>query len=124
MAKLTRKQLEAIVKKEAPGYHIARQSGAADAREAQVKADEITPDLEQLKKKYGGGESASGASDAAPRKATKSTRKSARKSTAATSDGAQIVALESDRPADPWDRGSRPKSIVISDSGRVIGRQG
>lgn len=121
MAKLTRKQLEAIVKKEAPGYHIARQSGAADAREALVKPDEITPDLDQLKKKYGG-ENPGGA-DAGPRKTAKAASKSARKSSAAP-DGAQIVALESDRPADPWDRGSRPKSIVVSDSGRIIGRQG
>jgi len=123
MAKLTRKQLETIVKKEAPGYHIARQSGAADAREAQVKPDEITPDLDQLKKKYGGESTGSGA-DALPRKATKAASKSARKATASSADGAQIVALESDRPADPWDRGSRPKSIVVSDSGKVIGRQG
>jgi hypothetical protein len=39
-------------------------------------------------------------------------------------DGDQIVALEPEHPADPWDRRSQAKSIVVDRDGKVIGRQG
>src|SRR5207244_1938795 len=127
MAKLSRKQLEAIVKREAPGYRIARSSPAdsVDAREAPAIAEDTTPDLEQLRQmssKGGNPGTGADAGRAAPRGKSAKKKSSAPESTA--NDDAQIIALEPENPADPWDRGSRPKSIVVDGKGNVIGRQG
>lgn len=119
MAKLTPKRLEEIVRKEAPGYRVARPpSDAADARQ-QLSADaaeETTPDVEQAKRKPAPSRSVQEPADAVhPARA---------KAADASDDDDQIVALEPEMPVDPWDRGSRPKSIVVDGTGKVIGRQG
>lgn len=124
--KLTPQQLDEVVKREAPGYQVARKpSAAADAREqhAERAAEDMTPDVEQAKRK-----SAPKAPGSAPD--ARATSRAAAPSGAgglaadAADDDVQIVALEPQHPVDPWDRGSRPKSIVVNGDGRVIGRQG
>jgi len=115
MAKLSRKDLEKVVEKEAPGYEIAGSGSASDAAgDAAPSADEATPDLEQMQRKYGGDDASGSASDGP----------AAAKSTKPLNDDDTIVALEPKDPADPWERGSRAKSIVVSNTGKVIGRQG
>jgi hypothetical protein len=116
VAKLSRKELEKVVAKEAPGYQIAGSGAASDAAgDAAPSADEATPDLEQMQQKYGGDGSSGSASDAAGAKES---------ATKPLNDDDTIVALEPKDPADPWERGSRAKSIVVSNTGKVIGRQG
>ncbi len=124
MAKLTRKQLEAVVAKEAPGYQIARPATeGVDAQSSRAPAEGSTPDLEQMQRKLGArpsrGNPGPGAADA-----KKTVRTKAAPSAKQAKDDTQIVALEPKTAADPWTRAARPKSIVVSGDGKVIGRQG
>jgi hypothetical protein len=114
MAKLTRKQLDEVVKKEAPGYRIAGSGNASDAAgDAAPSADDATPELDRMQEKYRHNPGTEAVADAGAKSSTKPLH-----------DDDQIVALEPDNPADPWERGSRAKSIVVSGDGKVIGRQG
>ena len=126
MAKLTRKQLEEVVRREAPGYRVARPpADAADARQraSTDAAEDTTPDVEQARRKPPAAKRArpGTASDAGD---LGNPGHSNPAPPADTSDDDQIVALEPETPVDPWDRGSRPKSIVVDGTGKVIGRQG
>jgi hypothetical protein len=122
MAKLSRKRLETVVKQAAPGYKIASTNTAADAR--RPSADQSTPDFAQLQRKYGGGSSSVVADSTTKSPSRKGAQPPKRPAATKITDDDQIVALEREGGSDPWDRGARPKSIVVSGAGKVIGRQG
>jgi hypothetical protein len=120
VAELNQKQLDAI-KKAAPGFRVAAPaSDAADARQryAADAAEDSTPDIDQAKRKPNASSSveADGPDPDPPAPPSQGTM--------TPDDGDQIVALEPEHPADPWDRRSQAKSIVVDRDGKVIGRQG
>jgi hypothetical protein len=120
MAKMARKDLERIVRKEMPGYRLARKPkpgrAAADARASARRAapEARTPSLDALKRKYLGADAAP-----APKKATRGADTKKRR-------GAdRIVAVEPESAAHPWDRAARPKAVVVSGKDKkIVGRQG
>lgn len=113
MAKIPRKKLERIIKKQAPGYKVAEGRPAeSDAPRQRAPAQGGTPDLDALKRSYG--KTGPGARDAAKR--TKAAR---------PTDDDEVVMLEPEKPSDSLSRGARPKAVVVSGKdGKIIGRQG
>jgi hypothetical protein len=127
VAKLTRKKLQEIIEQADPSTQLVDTNAAGD-RPATAAADFDTPDIDQLRTKFLGENAAPEAT-----KPAKSAKKSAKKSATAKSakpkgasdDDISIVSVEKKQKSDPWDRGSRPKAVVVSDEeGRIIGRQG
>ena len=108
MAKLSPEQKEAIVKKYLPGYKIVSKAEQDATANPDREVDAGTPDLEALKQKYFGN-SVEGADAAAADEDS--------------DDGDEIVQVEPESRADPLDRGSRAKSIVISGN-EIKGSQG
>jgi hypothetical protein len=105
MATLSNRELQDIIERDAPGSRLvdARPASAATDTDTDVG----TPDLERLRGKDGGA-----ARDVAHADSD-------------DSDDVQIVTIAPKEAADPWDRGSAPKSVVISTkTKRIIGRQG
>ena len=126
MAKLTRKKLQEIIEQADPSTQLVDTKAAGD-RPATTAADFDTPDIEQLRSKFLGEDVAR--EPTKPAKSTKSAKKSATarsaKPKAGPDDDISIVSVEKKQKTDPWDRGSRPKAVVVSDKeGRIIGRQG
>jgi hypothetical protein len=52
MARLSKKQIDQIVKRDMPGHRVVRHAKAEDSRKARVKPDEGTPDMAALRRKY------------------------------------------------------------------------
>lgn len=118
MAKMGKAQVEAIVAKELPGYRVQQVSAAVDSTIPRVPAEETTPEVDQLMKKFGLEEEAQEPlRDAA-------TRNSARDVSNGDSVDDEIAVVERTDTADPWSRGNRPKAKVISSNGKIIGSQG
>ena len=100
---------------------------AADSGSRRQEAEEVSPDVDALRRKYFG-RSNPGTSDAS----SSTEPEGAAAEPAAETDSAddedtedQIVAVEPEAPADPWDQGSRAKTVVVSGKDRkVIGTQG
>lgn len=114
MARIPKRELEQIVKRDLPGYRLLSRGGEMDALGSQPEPDEIAPDIGALRRKYLGGgdaETADGETDAAE--------------DAGPNTDDEIVVVQPDRPADPFDQQARPKTVVVSGkSKRVIGSQG
>jgi hypothetical protein len=123
MARLSRKEIDEIIKSELPGYRVAslskKRSAAANVTgRDSVGADAVTPALAKLREKYLGRERAAvsnnphGGADAVEEFET---------------DGDEddvIVPVEPD-DRDPLDRGARAKSVVVlAKDKKIIGRQG
>ena len=102
MVKLSENELQDIIERDAPGSRLIHTVSQATSDD--VSTDSGTPDLERLHDKHD-----SNAAADAP-----------------TDDGdVQIVTIGPKEATDPWDRGSAPKSVVISTkTKRIIGRQG
>ena len=114
MAKLSRKELEDIIKRDLPGARLIGRGSTAPSASAKRTAPEgATPELDVLQRKY---------SDAA-------TAESAQLEDAATDTDAddedEIVLVDPHPSDDPLDRGARAKAVVVSGRQRkVIGSQG
>lgn len=123
MANLSDEEKRAIIERDLPGYRIVEGGGtsksiAPDAPE--VKPEGGTPDVAALRRKYFGEEAAdeTGTPEAVGSGATS-------KGLAPPDDDDEIVPAEPTNKRDAWDRGSRPKSVVISGSQKkIIGSQG
>jgi hypothetical protein len=124
MAQLSDSDLEAIISRDLPGHQIVRRKSAkpaADAQPAEARpdVDDVSPDIDELRRKFLG-EGAAGGSQpveiaAAPEEAD------------APDDDVEdeIVMVEPNQRDDPLDHGSRPKAVVVSGKERrVIGYQG
>jgi hypothetical protein len=116
MAKIPRAELDKIVKKQAPGYVVARgRPAATDGPRQRAPAQAGTPDLAQLKKRYG--KTGVGAMDAA--------RKQPRAKAVRPQDDDEVVMLEPSNSRDSLSRASRPKAVIVSGKDKkIIGRQG
>lgn len=116
MAKIPRKELEKIVKKQAPGYRVAHGRPAeTDSLRQRAPAQAGTPDLAQLQKRYG--KTGVGAMDAQ--------RKRPKAKAVKPQDDDEVVMLEPSNPRDSLSRASRPKAIIVSGKDKkIIGRQG
>lgn len=126
MARKSREELNEIVRRELPGYHVAPQPEPGAEADAAMPAgraapDAGTPDLDTLRRKYlrnpgEGGQTAAdelGAGD--PGLAERGIE---------DADDDQIVAIAPDDRPDPWDRAVRPKTVVIGPDGKILGAQG
>jgi len=110
---LSRKDLDRIVRKEAPGYRIAPEQRAAPDAPAQryAKPDMTVPSLEQTRRKYGSG----GPGADAARRPLPKPRPGEPRST--------VVQLEPDTPSADARRVA-PKRVLISGKGKITSRQG
>jgi hypothetical protein len=110
---LSRKELDRIVRKEAPGYRIAPEQRAAPdvPTPRYAKPDATVPSLEQTRRKYG--DQGPGA-HAARRPVPKAPKDEPR---------SKAVPIEPDTPnADA--RRIAPKRVLISGKGKITSRQG
>lgn len=115
MAKLTRKQLDAIVKKQMPGYRIVEEPGTAgDAAVKRAKPDASAPETKVMREKY-----------RRPGPGTPEARRAARRPSKAAKAGPKtVVQLAPERAADAAVTRERPKVIIVSDKGRITSAQG
>jgi hypothetical protein len=115
MPKLTRKQLDAIVKKQMPGYRIVEEpTGAGDAAVKRAKPDASAPATKVMREKYrrrGPG-------------TPEARRTAARRSAAAKAGPKTVVRLAPERSADAAVTRERPKVIIVSGKGRITSAQG
>jgi len=115
MAKMKKEEIEQIVRRDMPGFHVARKSAtrnAADAAKKRPTPDANTPDLDALRKKYLSGDSKK---TARPQTDTRPTE----------ADDDEIVAIEPDDAPDSFERVSRSKAVVVSGANkRIVGKQG
>ncbi len=116
MARRSRNQIEEIVRSQTHGYRLADETPAADKWSDRSPAESYTPDYQTLRDKYLGSGPNPGAADSF---------NSPTGEAAHDAEGydEEIVAVVPET-ADPWDRASRPKSVVISSDGEIIGSQG
>jgi hypothetical protein len=123
MAKMKKGELEKVVRRDMPGYRLARKAKArkgTDRARTRPAAAAGTPDLETLRRKYAArSRPATGAaSDVSARTAA------ARRAADGDNDD-EIVAIEPESAPHPWDRAARPKAVVVSARDkRIVGKQG
>ena len=121
MKKLSRSELEEIIKRERPGRRIVDPPPQDDAPIARPAPDAVSPSAEAIRQKY---------RDGAPEADVKRSSANDTPANDAEDDVDDfddvIVPLDAeDAPADPWDRGRRAKSVIVSGrEGTVIGEQG
>jgi hypothetical protein len=115
MAKMKKEEIEKIVRREMPGFHVASKTGSRNATDSARKRpapDADTPDLKALRRKYLSGDS----------------KRDTRQQTDARpveNDDDEIVAVEPDDAEDSLDRVSRSKAIVVSGAKKkIVGKQG
>lgn len=114
MAKLTRKEVERIIKRDAPGHRVVEYPVKDDSVTLRVRSDEGTPDLSSLKRKYGGPEEAAAAIEGGQDAGAGENEPED-----------QLVAIEPEAPPNPWDHGSKPKVVLISGKDKkIIASQG
>lgn len=110
MSKLSRNELEAIIKRDRPGTRIVGHAPDADDKPMTRPApDSVSPASDAVRRKYSNPSIADDVhrddGDDVPDDA--------------------IVSIAPEEQADPWDRGSRAKSVVVSGrERRVVGEQG
>jgi hypothetical protein len=116
MAKRSRAKLEEIIKRDAPGMTIAKQRAPDSATPRRAAPDAVSPDLEQIRQKYG--------VSAKPRNRADAVRvRSARVRAVDAGDDSEIVLLEPKGTAADNAWPVQPKAVVVSGD-RIIGRQG
>jgi hypothetical protein len=114
MAKLTQEELEEIIERDAPGHRIVSRGQDEDLLAPSVTPDEGTPDLARLRLKFLGTDAVSDGADEV-----------AEGSDNPGSNDVEMVTIEPDERATPWDHGSKPKVVIVSGKQRkIIGSQG
>jgi len=129
MAKLTADEIERIVKRDMPGYRVSTKSSAGRDEAARDSRNAARPEsasetdqtpFDALRSRYLG--------DAAWEEETESPEvdlEIASDAANGNDDDAEIIAVEPEQAAHPWDRGARPKAAVISTkSKKIVGQQG
>jgi len=110
VAKRSRAKLEEILKRDAPGMKIAKVR-AADAPAKRATPDAVSPDIDELRRKYGV-DKTRGTADAVRVRSARP---------AQDHDESEFVLLT---PSDGADGpGAQPKAAIVS-RGRIIARQG
>jgi hypothetical protein len=127
MSKLSREELQKIIAEDLPGYRVAKEheGSAEDAAptdasiNATVEAD--TPDISDLRTKYLRDKYLGEAAGILETEDTAGIDSAAEENPSED----EIVAVTPENPANPWDRGARPKATVVSaKEKKVIGQQG
>jgi hypothetical protein len=117
MARLTREQIDAAVKRQKPGAVVVRTDNfAADARELGAAPDAVSRNLEQARQKYAKG------ADAMPRKRGDTATGHEEPSDADDDDDVIVYTRQKDAGADYDGPGS--KAIVLDPKGNVLSEQG
>ena len=115
MARLSKRALDDIVKRDLPGYKIVSRGTDPDAAGRPIEADQVGADIDTLRKKYLEGDA--GAAGANP--------EAADEADAGPNTDDEIVVVQPERPGNAFDHAARPKTVVVSGrEGRVIGSQG
>jgi hypothetical protein len=136
MDKLPTDEIEEIVRRQKPGFHVSSKSlsgrpsrgGASDARSESAASTADSSRVETLRSKYLGDD----ASDEEENSVDEFASEAGAGYEAATGDANdddgdddEIIAVEPDTSAHPWDRGARPKAVVVSKKEKkIIGEQG
>ena len=120
MAKMNKRELDDIVKRDMPGFDVVSREPAEAAADAASVPAEAAPSIDQLRRKYLGDDAAEEAADSPDSPPAK--RRGA-KDEPNTDD--EIVTVRPTGPADPFDHAARPKTVVVSGKEkRIIGSQG
>lgn len=107
MASLSRQELEEIIERDLPGYMLVQHEPAVDSVVAPTEAEEVAPDITQLRKKLG-------VEDHEPDEDEE-----------ASAADVAIVAVQPKTIGDPFDLQAEPKTVVVSATERrIIGSQG
>jgi len=134
MARMSKKELEGIVKRDLPGYKVASPEASDAERSTQAEPDDVGTDIDSLRLKYFGpkeseeGNDNPGTKRNAPSRSRTQRKKSAagkgdEKARVGTDD--ELVAVQPEEAADPFDHAVRPKTVVISgEDGKIVGSQG
>ena len=113
MAKMSKRELDEIVKRDLPGYDVLRREPADAPEGTTAEPDEVAPSIDELRRKYLGEGDEDDAADAPPPAAE------------ADNTDDEIITVVPKKPADPFDHAARPKTVVVSGKDkRVIGSQG
>lgn len=111
MKKLTRDELEAIIRRDMPGHRLADQVRRAAEDAARTAVEAATPELDAVQRKY--------ARKGAPVAARKTPEKQE------GSDVEMVLVQPEAVGSHPSDPASAPKAVVVSKSQRkIIGHQG
>src|ERR671910_3643317 len=112
MAKLPPEEIRRIVEKDMPGYTVEQASPPDEAPVPHEDADEVSPGIDETRKRYGVEPEGSNPGHGDPKKPD----------AVDAEEGAddQIVAVRPKKTKDPWDHDARPKSVVVSAKDRKI----
>lgn len=110
---LTRRELERIVREQAPGYRLGpeqRKKATDSVAQRRAKPDVTVPSMEQMRRKYDRGPGADATRRPVPRAKPGEPRSKA-------------VPLEPESPSDDARRVA-PKKVIVSGKGKITSRQG
>jgi hypothetical protein len=118
MAKMSEEDLDEIIKRDLPGFKVAKRIDELDSRTAEADADASSPLIDELKRKFlgktDGDDSALDAGNSPDAEAEADDELED-----------EIVAVEPESGTDPTDQRSHSKVAVVSGKDqRVIGTQG
>lgn len=128
MGKLSDAEKQEILQSNLKGYRIAR-SMSVDSASRTAGAEESTPDYKTLRERFLSEEELSEEEE----ETTAAAKPMGRSANDAFADAAaedndddvEIVPIEKESGADPWNRGARPKAVVMSRKDKkIIGSQG
>lgn len=127
MGKLSSQEIKKIIARDAPGYRLSsksiRSQEGTDAAAVDMQGAEATESREKtLREKYLGSDSSAEDNDL---EVDTAGHTSAEADAGDDNSEDEIVAVEPERSAHPWDRSARPKAVVISGKEKkIIGSQG
>lgn len=128
MSRLTKRELDEIVDRDLPGYRVVQRSEPSEENAPQLEADQVAPDIEELREKYLGDDGDVGGEPDSHRAGAPSGRRSAsgsRGTGVASNKDDEIIVVEPKNSDAPFDHPARPKTVVVSGKdGRVVGSQG
>jgi hypothetical protein len=124
VAELSDRDLDKIIKRDMPGYRMARRTKATDERAREAEPDARSPDLDALRKKFLG-KDATGADELSTDAAVEAVDADEPATVEEADADETIVPVEPEAPRDPTDQRSHSKVAVVSNRDqKVIGSQG
>jgi hypothetical protein len=133
MGKLSDAEKQGIIESQMKGYRVARTT-PVDSFSQTAGAEDFTPDYKTLRESFLGDDAAGEDEDestGSPETLSETFQGDALRSVlnsasvADDDDDIEIVPVEKESGADPWNRGARPKAVVLSSKDKkIIGSQG
>jgi hypothetical protein len=133
MGKLSDAEKQGIIESQMKGYRVARTTPPADSFSQTAGAEDSTPDYKTLRESFlseeelgeDEDESTGSAETLSETFAGDTFSSESSSSSEADDDDIEIVPVEKESGADPWNRGARPKAVVLSSKDKkIIGSQG